>query len=202
MAALYSYVLRYDDGTAPNPFWHVCTLTICKPAIRRGAAVGDWVVGTGSKQVRLHDGKLYDYSDSLVYAMKITGKLTLAAYDAYCREKLPQKIPQPNSADWRLRLGDCVYAYEADELKTVRASYHGNDYLRRDVSGAFALLSTQFYYFGEAARHIPFELKSIIKKNQGHLRIENQALICLFEEWIAQFEVNKLYGAPQLRFKG
>ena len=35
--SIYSYVLRIDDGAAPNPFWEICTLTICKPVIRRNA---------------------------------------------------------------------------------------------------------------------------------------------------------------------
>lgn len=38
---IYSYVLRTDDGAAPNPFWGTCTLTICKPVIRRTAHIGD-----------------------------------------------------------------------------------------------------------------------------------------------------------------
>lgn len=69
---LYSYVLRVDDGAAPNPYWGTCTLTICKPDIRRCAQVGDWIVGTGSKNVRLKDGNKYDFSDDVVYAMKVT----------------------------------------------------------------------------------------------------------------------------------
>ena len=47
---LYSYTIPYDDGAAPNPYWGVLTLAICKPVIRRTAEIGDWVVGTGSKQ--------------------------------------------------------------------------------------------------------------------------------------------------------
>lgn len=201
MPALYSYVLRYDDGTAPNPFWDVCTLVICKPAIRRGAAIGDWVVGTGSRQVRLPDGKSYDFSDSIVYAMQVTEKMTMAAYDAYCKQYLSAKIPQPHSADWRLRLGDCVYAFNESEVPDVRKSFHGKDYVPRDLSGIYALLSTRFYYFGAAARFIPAELRMIIKKNQGHLRIENIDLLARFDGWIQQFETNTLYGNPQLQFK-
>src|SRR5262249_55154673 len=45
---LFSYCIPYDFGSAPNPFWGLCTLAICKPDIRRTANVGDWVVGTGS----------------------------------------------------------------------------------------------------------------------------------------------------------
>ena len=73
MKRLYSYVLRFDDGAAPNPFWQTCTLAICKPAIRRTSRIGDWVIGTGSKNSKLKDGNTYDLSDSVIYAMKITG---------------------------------------------------------------------------------------------------------------------------------
>ena len=60
MSKIYSYVLRYDDGAAPNPFWDLCTLTICKPGIRKGALVGDWVLGTGSKRAKCNDGQIHD----------------------------------------------------------------------------------------------------------------------------------------------
>lgn len=48
---LFSYCIPVDDGAAPNPFWGVCTLTICKSKIRRVAEIGDWVVGVGSVNV-------------------------------------------------------------------------------------------------------------------------------------------------------
>ena len=46
---LFTYCIPIDDGAAPNPYWGICTLVICKPVIRRVANVGDWVVGIGSK---------------------------------------------------------------------------------------------------------------------------------------------------------
>ena len=48
MARIHSYVVRYDSGFAPNPFYGYCTLATCKPSIRKGADIGDWVVGSGS----------------------------------------------------------------------------------------------------------------------------------------------------------
>ena len=42
MAKIYSYVLKIDDGAAPNPFGGICTLTICKPIIRRKSSVDEW----------------------------------------------------------------------------------------------------------------------------------------------------------------
>jgi len=42
---LFTYKVAHDGGSAPNPFHGVCTLAICKPAIRRVAKKGDVVVG-------------------------------------------------------------------------------------------------------------------------------------------------------------
>jgi hypothetical protein len=65
--------------------------------------------------------------------------------------------------------------------------------------GLNALLSTHFYYFGEEPRPLPDNLRVIIKKNQGHLKIEKQDIIETFEHWIQQFEKNKIIGDPQLK---
>lgn len=99
MTKIYSYVLRFDDGAAPNPFWGFCTLTICKPAIRRKAEIGDWVIGTGSKNTKLKEGNNVDFSDSIVYAMKITDKKTLREYDEFCKKHLINKIPKWKTQD-------------------------------------------------------------------------------------------------------
>lgn len=61
LSSLFSYVLARDAGFAPNPFYGVCTLATCKPRIRASAAVGDWIVGTGSGQE--------DRLGHIVYAM-------------------------------------------------------------------------------------------------------------------------------------
>ena len=63
---LFSYCIPVDDGAAPNPYWNVCTLAICKPVIRRIANVGARIVGVGSCNVK---GK--SYHNKLVYAMKV-----------------------------------------------------------------------------------------------------------------------------------
>jgi Nucleotide modification associated domain 2 len=199
MTKIYSYVLRYDDGAAPNPFWGICTLTICKPAIRRNAQIGDWVVGTGSKNAKCNDGNIYDLSDSVVYAMKIEEIKTLQEYDQYCNSSLRQKIPNWRVTDWRLRMGDCIYDYSQELNPVIRKSVHGETNRKTDLSGLNALLSKEFYYFGEESRPLPENLKQIIKRNQGHRKIENAELVSLFEVWISQFEKNKVTANPQMR---
>ena len=201
MKRLYSYVLRFDDGAAPNPFWQTCTLTICKPAIRRTSRIGDWVIGTGSKNSKLKDGNTYDLSDSVIYAMKITGKLTLKEYDTFCIQNLPDKIPSWFNKDWRKRMGDCIYDFSNGIEPNLRKGVHNELNRKRDLGGENALLSSEFYYFGEEPRKIPDNLKPIIKKNQGHLRIENFDLIERFAKWINGFKKNKIYAEPQLKYE-
>jgi hypothetical protein len=200
MTKIYSYVLRIDSGAAPNPFWGLCTLTICKPVIRRNAQVGDWVIGTGSKNTTLKDGKTYDFSEKIVYAMKVTDKKTLKEYDEFCKANLANKIPKWKTKDWRLRVGDCIYDYSTNHEPTIREGVHNEDHRQRDLSGCYALLSDHFYYFGVEAIELPPELKELIKRNQGHKKIEKPDLIKEFEKWIKKFEKNKLYADPQMRW--
>lgn len=199
MERIYSYVLRYDEGAAPNPFWGVCTLTICKPAIRRTAKVGDWVIGTGSKKSKINNGNTYDFTGKIVYAMKVTKILSLKDYDEFCREELPNKIPNWNAKDWKKRIGDCIYDYSIGDKPTIRKSVHNELNRERDLSGLNSLLSTHFYYFGEKPQPLPNNLNRLIKKSQGHLKIEVPELIENFEHWISQFEKNRIYANPQLK---
>ncbi|HOZ14035.1 MAG TPA: hypothetical protein PK784_04555 [Tenuifilaceae bacterium] len=196
---IYSYVLRFDDGAAPNPFWGLCTLTICKPAIRRSADIGDWVVGTGSKNSKCNDGEYYDLSDCVVFAMKISDKKTLQEYDSFCKTSLKKKIPNWKTTDWRHRMGDCIYDYSNGLNPKLRKSVHKEENRNRDLCGLNSLISNEFYYFGEDARPLPIDLKLIIKRNQGHRKIENPDLVLKFENWIKEFEMNRIYAAPQMR---
>ena len=200
MSRLYSYVLRYDDGAAPNPFWGVCTLTICKPPIRRTAQAGDWVVGVGSKNVRLENGSEVDFSGSIVYAMKVTKSMSLEEYDAYCRQSLVKKIPVWRSPEWPLPVGDCIYDYTQGDRPRLRDSVHPEKEQEKDLGGKNALLSNHFYYFGLDARPLPENLKDIIWQGRNCRVFDDAGLISRFEAWIGQFRLNHIYADPQLRY--
>ncbi|MBZ0295452.1 MAG: hypothetical protein K8L99_23025, partial [Anaerolineae bacterium] len=149
MSTLYSYCLKHDAGAAPNPFWGVCTLVICKPAIRRTAQVGDWIVGTGSSK-----SKLGDLSDSVVYAIRVTQKMTMEAYDHYTHTHLPGKIPSWTSKDPKQRVGDSVYDFSHPERPEIRQGVHGENDRERDLRGRYAILSTHFFYFGDQPKKL------------------------------------------------
>lgn len=70
---LFTYKVIYDAGSAPNPYHGICTLALCKPAIRRVAKVGDLIAGFESGN-----------GGRLVYCMQVTEVLTWAQYIGVC----------------------------------------------------------------------------------------------------------------------
>lgn len=195
---LFSYCIPIDDGAAPNPFWGVCTLNICKPVIRRVAEVGDWVIGVGSNNV---GGK--DYSGMLVYAMKVNEKMTMKEYDVYCKKFLPNKIPNIKHRQYKRRVGDCIYDFSNDDNGKLLQSVHALKNKQTDLGGKYTLLSQHFYYFGNKSIEIPQHLKGIINQNQGHKSNANDHLKQEFLLWLESegYELNKLYGNPQYKLK-
>ena len=102
MSRLFTYIIPIDDGAAPNPFWGVCTLNICKPGIRRVAHEGDWVAGFGSKKAPTGD-----LSGKLVYAMKVTKVLSMRDYETFAQASCPQKIPHFFIKQFQGSVGRC-----------------------------------------------------------------------------------------------
>jgi hypothetical protein len=155
MPKLFSYVVDHDLGYSPNPFGRYCTLAHCKFStsgranIVELAQIDDWVCGTGglSSQSAGHG--------RLIYAMRVTDKLTLKDY----------------YADPRFR---------------GRADNHAKD---ANNTKRFALISTDFFYFGTSSisisgiptRHLshPFE-----KRGVGFRSDFSGAFISDFADWL------------------
>jgi hypothetical protein len=191
---LYSYCVRYDTGAAPNPFWGVCTLVICKPAIRRVAQPGDWIVGLGSSK-----SPIGDIAGQVVYAMQVTRRMTMAEYDEFCRVHLPEKIPDWRSDDFRRRVGDCIYDFSRPASPKIRTSVHNEGNRDVDLGGKNALLSDHFYYFGSRPRPLPEHLLPIVHRTQGHKSRANKPYVGSFVAWLEGLELtpNCLYADPQ-----
>jgi hypothetical protein len=189
---LYSYCLRYDDGAAPNPYWGACTLAICKPAIRRTAEVGDWVVGHG------HRTEARDLSAYALYAMRVDKKMTMKEYDEYCRTRNLGKLPEWTSADFRRKVGDCIYDYSKGNKPRLRDSVHSNNNRERDLGGEFVLWSEHFYYFGDAAVMLPTELRGLLHPQQNHKVRLNEPYRQEFVNWIESlgYQPGTILGEP------
>lgn len=190
MSRLFSYCIPVDDGAAPNPFWGICTLVICKPVIRRNAQVGDWIVGTGSTK--------YGFQNQVVYAMEVTEKMTMKDYDMFCKDKLPKKIPNWESKNLKNKVGDCIYDFSIDP-PSIREGVHSSYNMDTDLKGEFALLSTHFYYFGKNPVQLPEHLLAIVKQGQAHKSTANNPYVENFIDWITTFRsaLNKINSLPK-----
>jgi len=184
---LYSYVLEKDAGAAPNPFYGHCTLAICKPAIRRNAHFGDWVVGTGNSKTG---------NDKLIYAMKVTEVMDFKNY--FNDKRFEKKKPIFDNRDEYCHLGDNIYQPTADgfnQLPSVHSKGSEENLknklhdLGEKLENNRVLISDNFYYFGNHAVALPNTLHSIIKKGRAHKFTSiNRKEIEEFENFISSFE--------------
>jgi len=192
MARLFTYTIPIDDGAAPNPFHGICTLAICKPAIRRTATLGDWIAGLGSK-----NAPSGDLAGRLVYAMRVDEILSLADYDKHARSRWPSRIPNLESPNLVDRLGDCIYDFSSGK-PIQRPGVHGPQNRATDLSGQNALVSKHFYYFGNRARQVPEHLLAICHQTQGFRSDSNAPYFQPFVNWIEglNLEIGQIYGWP------
>jgi Nucleotide modification associated domain 2 len=195
MPRLYTYCIPFDDGAAPNPYWGVCTLAICKPVVRRTAKEGDWIVGTGSKKTLTGN----NFSGCVVYAMEVTKVLLMEDYDAWTKTELPEKIPDVSNRDPRRRVGDSIYDFSHDSPKQ-RKGVHEEGNRITDLGGKNVLLSRNIFYFGNKPEPLPPKLAPIIHQTQGHKVDVNQKYLGDFLDWLNELNLkkNSLRGEPDL----
>lgn len=197
---LYSYVVRYDSGFAPNPFYGWCTLATCKPTIRRTAQVGDWVVGTGSGD------RLVGRGGHLVYAMQISEIMPFTAYDADPR--FSSKKPYRRGSR-KQSCGDNIYYRNPSNTRWLqRDSFHTSadgspraDHVRRDTGVNRVLVSNRFVYFGGEGPRIPTKLiaadgRALSKVGIGYIVFEDPSFIAEVERWISSLGDQGYQGPP------
>jgi hypothetical protein len=153
---LYSYIVLHDMGFAPNPFHGWCTLATCKPRIRGGASVGDWIAGTGSKSKGLQG--------RLVYAMRVDEKVT---FDQYWQDPRFQRKKPDMRGSWKYRYGDNIYHRsdvggwdQADSRHSLDSDTPNPKHVTRDTGKDAVLLSTHFTYWGGQGPTIPTEFRN------------------------------------------
>ena len=197
---LHSYVVRYDSGFAPNPFYGYCTLATCKPDIRRVAQVGDWIVGSGSNSREIRRG------GHLVYAMSVTEALTFQEYDADPRfnRKKPFRYGSRKQS-----CGDNIYVHVgAARGWAQRDSFHSKpdgsqnpEHVTRDTGVNRVLVSEDFVYFGGYGPAFPGSLRSfhgqdVCKSGIGRSCFDQPALLQAFVTWIRSLGVTGYQAAP------
>lgn len=152
---LHSYVVEHDYGFAPNPFFGVCTLATCKPAIREHSAVGDYVIGTGASK---HGRRGF-----LVFFMKVDEVTT---YDKYWDDwRFTQKRPIRTGSLMQF-FGDNIYHRDADGVWLQEDSLHSlkdgspnQANIDHDTQSEKVLIGTEFAYFGGVGPQVPPHLR-------------------------------------------
>ncbi|WP_081618513.1 hypothetical protein [Methyloversatilis universalis] len=200
MTRIHSYVVRYDSGFAPNPFYSYCTLATCKPGIRKSANVGDWVVGSGSNDRSVRRG------GRLVYAMRVTETMT---FDEYGQDlRFESKKPYRNGSR-KQSCGDNIYFRAVDGASwQQRDSFHSrpdgspnHGHVARDTGVNRVLISNDFVYFGGEGPEFPDKLcdqegRPLCKNGIGLTTFDDAQLISNFEYWIRSLALSGYQGAP------
>jgi len=148
---LYSYIIQHDTGGAPNADDGILSLAICKPGIRKGAVVGDYLVGISGCNLKLHSN-----IKQIIFIAKITEIMLMKDY----------AIQYPKRQD-------SIYS---EELELLPNKFHNCCNVESDLKGINVLLSDDFIYFGTKHIDVPTELTGIIpgrqyKKNASYMDI-------------------------------
>lgn len=195
----YSYLVEHDFGLAPNPFGGYCTLTVCKPRIRksRNLQIGDWIIGTGSKALEVTFGRSLRHH--LIFAMQVSEIILIENYWNDNRFKCKKPIL---NGSLPLMYGDNIYHKDRRGDWIQEDSAHSNNdgtpnlnHLITDIKGQNAVISNNFYYFGQIAPLLPINLQDICHIGIGQkLLTEEQGIE--FISWLTlQFKPG-IYGKP------
>ncbi len=191
---LYSYIVARDYGFAPNPFYGFCTLATCKPDIRRGAKVGDWVTGTGSK--------VKGRAGHIVYAMRVTEAMSFNDY--WDDPRFLRKRPALRGS-WKQAYGDNIYHWDKFAIEWRQLdSHHTREYgiqdfdnIQTDTKADRVLISNDFIYWGGSGPKIPsFRGESICHSTQKYRCKFSEEIVQAFIDWIRDFNNNGYCGIP------
>lgn len=177
---LYTYVVVHDTGFSPNPFWGYCTLADCKPAIRRTAEVGDWIVGLSPKAS----------GNRIVFAMRVDEILDYASY--HCDERFANKIPDFVRSEVVWKAGDNIYRpTPSGDFQQLRSMHSNGDVENpetkaHDLGGLKVLIASKFYYFGGSGPELPPHLEEL-KVGRAHKNRFSRETIRSFLEFISAY---------------
>lgn len=192
MAKGYSYIVKRDYGFAPNPFNGVLTLATCKPLIRKGADVGDFVIGVTPKSL----------GNKLLYMMRVSEVLT---FDKYWEDKrFSCKRPVMNGS-LKVMYGDNIYHHDKTGRWIQEDSHHSlpngvlnEENLNRDTRTTDkVLISTEFFYFGNRAIDVPKQHDECLYKCFGQKKIKEKNCIALWKYLQKKYPKNELIGLPR-----
>lgn len=196
MVDIFCYCIEHDRGLAPNPFFNVCSLAVCKPDWREAADVGDYVIGTSS-----HNRRKGGIGGRPIYVMRVTEKMEFDRYwnDSRFRRK------RPKMAGTRIRrCGDNIYHrdpvndawIQEDSMHRHADGRVSQGDLDTDTSADAVLLSTDYTYWGTQAPTLPPQLDRLGRKYARQRRHLTQTEKTDFLQWVGPLIGQGLVGMP------
>lgn len=163
---LYRYVIDHDKGFAPNPFFKVCTLACCKPVIRKGAEIGDVIVGYGPAK--------HELSGKIIYWMMVD---QIMRFDDYWEEPEFEKKRPRTGGSLMLNFGDNIYHHAPGGRWVQERSFHsdvnsltGGGNLKRDTGCTDrVLIGRDFAYWGAEGPRPPAQFKEFVWTGRGQV---------------------------------
>jgi Nucleotide modification associated domain 2 len=189
---LFSYVVRWDHGFAPNPFYALCTLATCKPGIRATAKIGDLVLGTGSAARKL--------KGRMVFLMRVGRIISFDEY--WCDPQFARRIPVMNGS-LQQRFGDNIYHrvkgkwVQADSRHSQGGARPNLNNLRRDTGKTDrVLIGSEFTYWGGDGPHIPKRFSAFVHSAPGYRAFFSEKDIGLLLTWLGSAHGRGLLADP------
>jgi len=185
---LCSYIVRFDTGLAPNPFWNYCTLAVCTPNhMNVKAKKGDWFVGFSTK----NEGY------KLIYAMEVDEILNFDEY--YHDSRFINKRPKING-NWKERYGDNMYFKDdKGEWQQCETENHKlNEEFKKDIKNPNVFIAQHFYYFGNNSIQVPNNYQELVWQRQGVKCSHDPKLVERFINWLKKNYLPGLHGSPKL----
>lgn len=183
---IYYYILKIDLGAAPCIENGFLTLAICKPAIRRTAKKGDWLIGFTPK----------NEGHKLAYIAEITDE-PIEGQDYYNNPKYNKRL-------------DNIYIFENHEYSLKNEKIHKEKNVITDVgdkpkySNAFVLKSEKFSDFRDNPKSLPSDkfpylLEKLGRLTQGHRVNHSDKVRVELEKLIKKIRISKkgVLGKPQ-----
>lgn len=194
---MHSYVVARDYGFAPNPFYGFCTLATCKPKIRGTAKLGDWIIGTGSKEQNRHG--------QIVYAMHVSETMSFDEYwkDERFRSKRPNLRGSKKQA-----FGDNIYHKDIKAGRWQQEDSHhsfsdgapNKNNIANDTQSNRVLVSDNYIYWGRNGPAIPKKFRNYqgydLCAGRGHKNKFPDKMVNDFITWLGTRNERGCCGDP------
>lgn len=176
VSRIFRYILRHDTGMAPCVDDGLVTLATCKPRIRQGAGIGDWVIGCRSMANGGSRGMV-------VWVGRVAASIEWGEYERLYRGR-----------------SDAVYrAMPNGEFKRLKPDYHpAASQIRKDLSAPVLVFDCgSTWYFGRHPHTLPDHLDHLAPSGIGHrVNVVKQGDIEALRKWLEGIAPPGTRGRP------